>query len=347
MKEIIKIDSNLPNDLLRIELVLSDYCNYECWYCFPGSNAATQPWPKLKNIVDNITHILDYYKEHLGKKQFVLHVTGGEPTLWKDFGEFAKHFHEYGCVISMSSNGSRTLRWWKEYGHYFDHVILSCHHEAVDVAHTNAVADILYDKKVWVNAIVLMDPRAWDKCVGIVSQLKQSKRRWSITAVEVFHSTVHYTKEQFEYISKSCKRLPNPIYYFFYKKTIYKKATVFFNDGTKKTVGHNWLLLNKLHAFNGWDCNIGIDTFVINKRGELSGACGENLYNLDYKFNIFDADFKEKYQPVLQSTICHKALCPCTPETNARKEKLIGARKVIPLVPISSGEYRLHRYTTL
>ena len=149
------------------------------------------------------------------------------------------------------------------------------------------------------------------------------------------------------FISKSCKRLPNPIYYFFYKKTIYKKATVFFNDGTKKTVGHNWLLLNKLHAFNGWDCNIGIDTFVINKHGELSGACGENLYNLDYKFNIFDADFKENYQPVLRSTICHKALCPCTPETNARKEKLIGARKVIPLVPILSGEYQLHRYTTL
>lgn len=347
MKEIIKIDSNLPNDLLRIELVLSDYCNYDCWYCFPGSNAATQPWPKLKNIVDNITHILDYYKEHLGKKKFVLHVTGGEPTLWKDFGEFAKHFHEYGCVISMSSNGSRTLRWWRDYGHYFDHVILSCHHEAVDVAHTNAVADILYDKKVWVNAIVLMDPRAWDKCVNIVAGLKQSRRRWSITAVEVFHSTINYTKEQFDYISKSCKRLPNPIYYFFYKKTIYKKATVFFADGSKKTVGHNWLLLNKLHAFSGWDCNIGIDTFVINKRGELSGACGENLYNLDYKFNIFDVDFKTQYQPVLRSTICHKALCPCTPETNARKEKLIGARRVIPLVPVSSGEHQLHKYSNL
>lgn len=334
MKEIIKIDSNLPNDLLRIELVLSDYCNYECWYCFPGSNAAEFPWPKLKEIVDNLTHILDYYKTHLGKKKFVLHVTGGEPTLWKDFGEFAKYFKEYGCVISMSSNGSRTLRWWKEYGHYFDHVILSCHHEAVDVTHTNAVADILYDKKVWVNAIVLMDPNVWDKCIDIIAGLKTSKRRWSITAVEVFHSTIKYTQEQFDYISDSCKRLPNPIYYFFYKKTIYKKATVFFDNGSKKTVGHNWLLLHKLHKFNGWSCNIGIDTFVINKRGELSGACGENLYNLPYKFNIYDPKFKEAYAPNLIPTTCHKALCPCTPETNARKEKLSNAKKIIPIVSL-------------
>ena len=58
MKNIIKIDSNLPEDLLRIELILSDVCNYECWYCFPGSNDASVRWPKLKDIVDNLTYIL-------------------------------------------------------------------------------------------------------------------------------------------------------------------------------------------------------------------------------------------------------------------------------------------------
>lgn len=326
--KIVKIESNLPDDLLRIELVLSDVCNYTCWYCFPGSNAAEVPWPKLSDIVDSLSHIIEHYRDHAGKKRFQFHITGGEPTVWKDFGKFAKYFKaKYNCLISLASNGSRTVRWWKEYGHYFDHVILSCHHERVNAAHICEVGDILYKKGVWVNAIVLMDPNAWAKCLTIVNELKRSKKRWAITAVEVFHNTITYTAEQLKYISKSNKRYPNIFYYFFKKKTIYKEATVYFDNGTKKKVPHNWIALNKHNHFKGWDCNIGVDTFFVSKQGNLQGACGEHLYGLGYKFNIYDKDFKEKFKPIVTSTTCHQSICPCIPEINATK-------RVIPIWPI-------------
>jgi organic radical activating enzyme len=288
----------------------------------------------LNDIVDNISHIIDYYKTHLHKEKIQLHITGGEPTMWDDFGEFTRHFKiNYNCIISMSTNGSRSLGWWKKYGHYIDHVILSCHNEKVNPIHTKRVADMLYDKHVWVNAIVLMDPRRWDKCLDIISQLKTSKRRWSIVTTEVFHETVSYTEEQIKFIGKPNKRLPNLWYYLRYMKTIYKEATIFFNNGKRKKVPHNWITLHKLNQFFGWNCNIGVDTFFINKHGDMQGACGEKLYNLDYKYNIYDPKFKQKFKPKLTSTTCQQTICHCIPEVNTTKQK-INNKRVIPIISI-------------
>ena len=47
----------------------------------------------------------------------------------------------------------------------------------------------------------------------------------------------------------------------------------------------------------------------------------ESTYNLDFKYNIFDKDFKEKFTPVIVPHRCRKtSACMCQPETNARKE---------------------------
>jgi MoaA/NifB/PqqE/SkfB family radical SAM enzyme len=320
MSNLIRIDSNQPPDLLRIELFLGDKCNYNCWYCFPGSNEGIQPWPKLDSIIDNLSHLIEYYKKTLNKKEILLHIVGGEPTLWRDFGEFTKHFKDkYNAVISMSSNGSRTLRWWEEYGHYFDHVMLSCHHETIDTKHMVAVADLLYDKNVWCNCIVLMDPNHWDKCLNIIEELKLSKNQYSIATNEILHSTVNYTSEQRNYLSTTNKRLPDARYYYECKKTINEDPTLYFSDGAVITVNNNYLSLNNYSNFKGWDCNLGVDTLYINKDGSVSGACKERLYNLDYKFNIYDKDFKEQFNPVITSTTCYQTNCHCAPEQRATK----------------------------
>jgi len=320
MNDLIRIDSNQPKDLLRIELFLGDKCNYNCWYCFPGSKEGITPWPTLDSIIDNLSHLIEYYKKTLGKKQILLHIVGGEPTLWRDFGEFTKHFKDkYNAVISMSTNGSRTLRWWDEYGQYFDHVMLSCHHETIDTKHIISVADILYEKNVWANCIVLMDPNHWDKCLNIIEELKHSKNQYSISSNEILHSTVNYTTEQKQYLSNTNKRLPDARYYYECKKSINEDPTLYFNDGTVKTVSNNYLSLNNYSNFYHWDCNLGVDTLYINKDGSLSGTCNERLYNLDYKFNIYDKDFIAKYNPTITSTTCYQTSCHCAPEQRATK----------------------------
>lgn len=325
MKDIIKIESNIPKNILRIELFLSNVCNYSCWYCFKGFHEGDVPWPKFKKVKNSLEHIINYYKTNANKSEIQLHIMGGEPTLWKEFSTFVKYFKEvHGCVISISSNGSRTLRWWEQYGDYVDHTMLSCHHERVNSKHIADVADILYTKNKTVNAMVLMDPTNWDKCITIVEELKKSKCQWPITVLEVHNDVQQYTQEQNEYLKDSLKRWPNKDYWISAEKFPRNNPTITFLDGTEEEISRNWLSLNNKNVFTGWECNIGIDTFFIDKTGDIRGACGQPLYNLDTFYNIYDTDFVNNFTPVIQPVICKKnGICDCQPEINARKKSLL------------------------
>ena len=329
MKDLVKVDSNMPSDYLRIELFLSNVCNYTCRYCSPEFYSGSHRWPKLEQVKDNLGHIIDYYRKTTNKQTVCLFIIGGEPTLWPDFEKFIRYFKdEYNCIISMSTNGSRTLRWWEEHGDYVDDIILSCHHERVDVDHISKVADILYKKGKWVNALVLMDPLCWDKCIGIVNDLKKSKSRWPITVRDLVGVGAVYTEEQRKYMSSDLKRWPMPWYYFSAKKTAYRKPTVYFDDGSSKQVPLHWIEANGLNKFQGWSCNIGVDTFFIDKTGEIKGTCNEILYQGTENYNIYDADFKIKFTPNIKPVVCTKQDCICQPEINARKSKVIPIRPV-------------------
>lgn len=337
--ELIKINSNWKSTDLRIEFVLGNLCNWKCWYCFPGSNEGTHRFPDFDVTVKHLLHLVRYYKQ-AGKKRVFLHIIGGEPTLWPKLGEFAEIFSKEGCVISISTNGSRTLRWWKEYGKYFSKVILSCHHADMDVSHNIEVADILYESKCIVDASVLMDPFAWDKCVNIVNELRNSRHRWPIIASGVLHETIHYTPDQTKYLEGFIKRIPNLWHYFKNNKHPSDNITAFFSNGKRESVKPNWIVLQKLNKFKGWVCNLGVDSIAISKSGEITGSCDETLYNATLRYNLYQNDFIEKFNPKIQPVICTKDSCWCQPEVNLKKYK------VIPVVPVSSTEYQPNRYSS-
>ena len=337
--ELIKVDSSWKDSDLRIEFMLGNLCNFKCWYCFPGSNEGTHRFPDFDLTVKHLLHVIRHYRAN-GKKRVFLHIIGGEPTIWPRLGEFAEIFSKENCYISISTNGSRTLRWWREYGKYFSKVILSCHHQEMNLEHNIAVGDILYESGCIIDASVLMDPNAWDKCVSIVEGLRKSKRRWSILASEVMHSTVNYTEEQRKYLHGYLKRMPNLWYYFKNNKHPVDNVVVTFENGSKKRAKSNWIRLAKLNHFKGWDCNVGIDSFFINKDGRISGACGEKLYRENFYYNLYDLDFEQKFNPTIQTVICSLSDCVCQPEINLKKHK------IIELVPISSTEYPLNKYNS-
>ena len=340
MKDIVRIDSNAPQDLLRIELFLSNVCNYKCWYCFPGSNEGTHRWPNLEPLTSNLCFLFDYYKEKLGKKRFHIHIIGGEPTVWPEIERFTRFFKDnYRSIISISTNGSRTLRWWQEYGKNFDHVMISCHHQFINTEHTIEVADCLYKQNVDLTAMVLMDPTQWDQCLSIIDRLKNSKHKWPLIALEVSHSTISYTEDQKKFISDSVKRMPNMFWWLKNNKMISRNPKLTFENFTTKKVDKNWISLNGLNRFEGWSCSLGIETLYVNKDGNLQGACGETLYDLDFKYNVFDEKFKETFAPEIKETTCRQEGCFCQPEINATTFVKQDATSIV--------EYPLHRYTSL
>lgn len=317
--EIVEVNNQKDPNILRIEFMIGNTCNYSCWYCFKGSHEGTHRWHSdFNHTVKNFFHLLDHYKNH-GKTKFELHIIGGEPTLWPELGDFVKTVKEnYNCFVSISTNGSRTTRWWEQFADFFDFVILSVHHERANIGHIIKVGDIIYSKNKIVNAIVLMDPNYWDKCLNIIENLKNSKYKWFINTSEVIHKTVKYTDEQLDFLSTPAKRYPDTKWIEKNQHLLLKDIIVKFENGSKKIVKKNWINLNQKNQFKGWLCNIGVDNIFINKEGRITGTCSTKLFD---DFNLYDENFTEIFNPEIKPKICDIDFCMCQPEQNLNKVK--------------------------
>jgi hypothetical protein len=95
--------------------------------------------------------------------------------------------------------------------------------------------------------------------------------------------------------------------------------------------------VNKLNRFKGWECSVGVNWLNVGAEGTLSGYCSNKLFNSDVRYNLFDPDFKEKFNPEIVSSICEQQECVCVSDTNMPKKKIpnsILPRKVIPIYAI-------------
>lgn len=318
-------------DILRLCYMVSNVCNYKCDYCFDGSNEGTHKFRKdWKLVADNFNHLFDYYKNTTNKKRFDLQLLGGEPTMWSNLPEFCTSVKErHNVSIMILSNGSRTLRWWEESAHLYDHVQLSCHHKEVNIEHFIEVADTLYELNVMVTVMVLMDPVEWDKCVGLVKKLKTSKKRWAINLQKIESTSTNkiiYNQEQAEWIETNTRvRYGNPFYIVknMFKTLIYQKEPkAIFPDGSKKNLNAHTITLNNWNHFNGWECNVGLDSLFITLDGAITGSCLQKLYGENTYYNIYDENFVDTFKPEIKPVVCRQLGCYCVEEVNLTKKLL-------------------------
>jgi len=323
-------------ELFWIHLEISNICNYKCWYCFPGYNSGTIKWPDYTTLVKNVSYLIDYYLQHTNKKKIAIHFLGGEVTHWKQFKDVIKFFKEqYDAIIELTTNASKDIKWWDEMYTNLDNVYISVHREYADSTHINNVADFLYEKDVYVEANVFMDPLAWDTCEQIAIALTNSKYNWTINRREIIHNeSQRYTDDQEKLLRSETVRKSN-------KHTGFTLSPVSNNyytiaiDQTQVEHRFNYkdLLSYKLHTFKGWECDVGIDWLSIQSNGVISGICGNKLYNSGTTYNIYDTNFIESFSPTITSTQCNLDYCWCILETNMPKRKInsagITSKKII------------------
>ena len=327
-RKIIKITNNVSPNVFRLEWVVGNLCNRKCWYCFPGANEGTYPFPSdIELIKKNFTTMFDSYKEN-GIDTFEILLTGGEPTLWKEFPEVLNFFKEnYNVVIRTLTNGYKKLDWWKENAKFFDHVEISVHNENSDIDHIISVADYLFESKTMVVANVLMDPKNFDVCKDIVEKLKTSKHPWPIITKTVFFEGIpDYTEEQSLYFKGKLKhRLPDieQVKTFFKGRIEGNRYQVTYDDGEIFVVPNDrWIALEKLNHFYGWECNLGVEAMQITSEGILTGGCGQQLHGSDHHYNILDPDFSNKFKAPKNPITCKQITCGCTTEIHINKSKL-------------------------
>ena len=325
--------------------MVNNVCNFNCRYCWPDSHEGTFPSPKdIDQVINNFDHMLTYYKEKLGKDRVHLKLGGGEPTLWKDLSYFIQELKKkHNIYFTIISNGSRTLRWWKEYGYLIDNATLSYHVAEGDPDHMIAVADTLYELGKKTSVKILMDPYRWDECVSVLEYMKKtSKHKWFLTATEVVEpehvatnviqivdaDKKHYTHEQRNYFKNSLKRIPGLVWIMKNIKLIIDgdlklfESTATFNDGSVIKAKPETYISNGWNNFKGWSCNIGIESVYIHWDGDVVGACQQTLYGLTYRPNILSKDFIQSFSPNLTPVICKQHNCFCGTETHVSKFRL-------------------------
>lgn len=337
----IKIVSTQKPDILEIRWNPNNVCNFKCRYCFPESNIGTYTSPKdLDLIVRNFDHFLTEYKEKLGKTTVHLKIAGGEPTLWRELGDFIERIKKlHNIYLTVISNGSRTIRWWKKYGHLIDNVTLSYHQEQAKIDHHIEVADVMFDLGKKTTVVVLMDPLRWNECVQDIEYMKKnSKYKWFIQTAEVIEqehvysqdqvTERKYTEEQKKYMNKELKRIPGPAWFLKNIKLVkdgmirMHESVATLDDGSTIKARPQTYINNNWNSFYGWSCDIGSEAVFINWTGEIIGSCQQKLYGLDFSYNILDEDFVNKFVLNFKPVICQYKNCFCGPETHVSKRKL-------------------------
>lgn len=323
--EIVQVISDKPNDYVRIEFMVSNVCNYSCWYCNPADHIGDHRWTNnLDLLLKNFEHLLDFYKIN-GKKKIELNLLGGEPTLWPNLIKFVTKLKQgRDLKVTMTSNGSRTRQWWDKNSAVFNKILFSYHPSFTNNKHFIDIVDLVYSKGIPCNALIMMDPKYWNESMAMVEECNaSSKYSWFITLCEV-HSALPYTKKQKEIISQHCVRKPNLFRLLkdeFYTIIKTKKPKVVFKSGEEKKITPNWISLNKLNNFQGWMCNIGIENINIKMDGSITGTCLEVPFGEDNFYNIYDTNFTKNFAPRLKPTMCTKKGCYCQPEILMNKFK--------------------------
>ena len=154
-------------DWFVVNWCLGNTCNFSCSYCPENLHNGTNPWPTpeiIKNFIQKV-------KETHPNKKLYFEFTGGEVTLYKHFLDICQYCTEQGVKVGLISNGSRTLRYWKENKQYFDHVCLSFHPEFGDSEHfIEVVKELNNDVRTHVN--IMMSPEKFDYCYEVADKVK-------------------------------------------------------------------------------------------------------------------------------------------------------------------------------
>lgn len=295
-----------PNSL-NIAWELTTTCNYSCWYCPDYLHNGRYKWPNLESS-------LAFFNE-LAKRKDIIHIdmAGGEPTLWPELDEFLLR-KPSNAVIEVSSNGSRTIRWWQKNFKYIDGVCLTFHPDTADPEHFYNLCEVLekYEDKI-INVFIMATKTRIDVCKDLYNRLFDSEFKISVST-KVLEDRVRKQNDR-RFIdnngSQEIKDFLNQQFDRCRVSTYKSKPNEVYMDGV--LFNHRISPLNNTNRFYGWQCNVGINRLHIRANGDVFRATcrvGGVLGNINESSSItYDQT------PV----ICKMASCGCLDEIKVEK----------------------------
>ncbi|PFG56471.1 radical SAM family protein [Vibrio sp. ES.051] len=163
MNKLLKINNDKA--YFGINWALMNHCNYKCNYCHSDLNGGTIKHPKYEEVIFFVKKII----EHSSKLRFnpYFEFGGGEVTLLRYFPDLIRYICEHQGLVSIISNGSKSLKWWEQNVQFLNGVSLSYHvNDIKSETHFIKVAKILEASRITrLHVNVMMDPSQFEgKC---------------------------------------------------------------------------------------------------------------------------------------------------------------------------------------
>ncbi len=293
-----------------------NHCQFSCSYCPQHLHAGTSPALEQDVLRDFVMAIEEDLTYDLANQQHKINFnfSGGEPTLNPNFGPFILWLRQRGHVVSVTTNGGRTLRWWQEWGQHIDHTVFSFHTEFTDLDHYEQVAR--HQAQHSAEARLIAAPQgfhriqeAWLRLQGIPQLRVMVKPIIDAWADGPDHQSLPYTAEQRAWLSQHRSNGQRP-------RRRHDEAGTRVTDitGTQRRQHAIRILQQQENDFRGWRCLQGVKNISVTEQGQVFGAHCRQL-------PMGSIHAPQELRWPRAATICGKPACWCLTDIAITKWK--------------------------
>jgi len=278
-----------------VTLECSNICNYSCWYCPPELHTGTSPWP---DIGRSLAFVSDLAQRH---EHVYLDLVGGEPTLWPKLLDFLGQLPP-NVQHEISTNGSRTLRWWGRAKPMLKKVTMTAHMASCDNQHLISVIDLIRDTvEVHLTALYDLDHR--DKIAQLGAAARERDLSFQVRPImPMWDSMVEYGPEERAFMGDLLIKGN-------LTKHSSSKPTKAIWNGVPLHPSRD-ILMGGRTDFRGWQCLAGSMRFHVIHDGTIyAGSCrNKELGNLRTGWRFEDG-------PIA----CARSRCTCQDDIKTEK----------------------------
>ena len=148
-------------------------CNYNCTYCWPAVHSNTEKFPEYEAVIKAIDMVVDNWRHG---EPIRWNFGGGEPTMHPRFMDILKHLRDRHQWVLVTTNGSRSSKFWREAAEYINTVNFSAHFASMDKYRGNEdrfVENVkivmqhhdTVDDDFWVEIKLMVEPGMLDRAI--------------------------------------------------------------------------------------------------------------------------------------------------------------------------------------
>lgn len=297
----IKVETFKQAPYKLVEWKLHDKCNYNCSFCGDENKLGIFGWQDLETNKKIVDGIVEGCKGH----PFWIQITGGEPTLYPKFIELVTYMKEKGARVRLISNGSRTIRWWKELRNadIMDIIFLTFHSEQrADYKHIAEVANLFLDAETITVMPVTYVPHSLEYALEGAKYLVENTGSYiSMNAMDLRFTPEeerNFQEDQFKEVLEKYNTAVGDLMDKKTKTTIPEQmlamydVSVTYSDGTVQQKDPTIMMKLGENKFEGWLCYAGIDSISIENNMKFRGGCKRGGTPMELgEFTFFDEPF--------------------------------------------------------